>query len=68
MLTKKYGKYATFSVSNRIVLTQKQFLERNSIERNYEAQVLSILTPEQQKTYQANILIKRCYDARLNWT
>jgi hypothetical protein len=68
LLTKKYGKYAIFSIAERIVLTPEQVVEKDSIQRDYEDQVLSILTLEQKEVYQANILIKRCLETRLKWT
>jgi hypothetical protein len=62
-LTKKYGQSATFSSSRRLVFTSKQLAEKDRITRDFEAQILSILTPEQQQIYRANLATKRGFDA-----
>jgi hypothetical protein len=62
-LTKKYGQYATFSIEPLSVLTPKQIVERDKITRDMEDQIMSILTPEQQKVFRANLVIKRGIEA-----
>jgi hypothetical protein len=62
-LTKKYGQSATFSSSRRLVFISKQLAEKDRITRDFEAQILSILTPEQQQIYRANLATKRGFDA-----
>ena len=51
------------SVSPKLFLTPKQLTEREKITRDLEDQTLSILTSEQQKVYQANLVIKRGFQA-----
>jgi Spy/CpxP family protein refolding chaperone len=58
-LTKKYGKYARFSVAEGEGYTPKQIVEGQQIGLDFEAQTMTILTPEQQKVYQANLAIQR---------
>lgn len=62
-LTKKYGQYATFSIEPLSVLTPKQIVERDKITSDMEYQIMSILTPEQQKVFRANLVIKRGIEA-----
>jgi hypothetical protein len=59
VLTKKYGKYATFSFAEALVYTPKQIAEGQRIGRDFEAQTMAILTPEQQKIYQVNLALQR---------
>jgi hypothetical protein len=58
-LTKKYGKYARFSATEGEGYTPKQIVEGQQIGLDFEAQTMTILTPEQQKVYQANLAIQR---------
>jgi hypothetical protein len=62
-LNKKYAQYAKFYIEPKIVFTQAQITERNKINSELEEQTLSILTPEQQKVFRANLVIKRGLEA-----
>jgi hypothetical protein len=62
-LTKKYGQYATFSISPQLAFTPEQLAERDQHNRDYEVEMLSIMTPKQQKIYRANLVIKRGFEA-----
>jgi hypothetical protein len=62
-LTKRYGQYAKFSVDSQLVFTPAQSAERDKMTRDQEDQTLSILTPEQQKIYRANLVVKRGFEA-----
>jgi hypothetical protein len=62
-LNKKYAQYAKFYIEPKIVFTQAQITERNKINSDLEEQTLSILTPEQQKVFRANLVIKRGLEA-----
>jgi hypothetical protein len=58
-LTKKHGKYARFSVVEGEGYTPKQIAEGQQIGLDFEAQTMTILTPEQQKVYEANLVVQR---------
>jgi hypothetical protein len=59
-----YGKYAELEIGERSTEpTPEQDAEMNNNIRNLEPQTLSILTPEQQKVFQANLVMKRAYEA-----
>jgi hypothetical protein len=58
-LNRKYGQYARFSVKKSMTFTQKQITEGQKIGRDFEAQTMAILTPEQQKIYQVNLALQR---------
>jgi hypothetical protein len=59
-----YGKYADLEIGERSTEpTPEQDAEMNNNIRNLEPQTLSILTPEQQKVFQANLVMKRAYEA-----
>jgi hypothetical protein len=60
-----YGKYAELEIGERSSSepTPEQDAEMNNNIRNLEPQTLSILTPEQQKVFQANLVMKRAYEA-----
>ncbi len=62
-LTKKYGQYATFSIEPLSVFTPEQNAELEKTNSDMEDQIMSILTPEQQKVYRANLVIKRGIEA-----
>jgi hypothetical protein len=62
-LTKKYGQYAKFSVDSQLIFTPRQIAERDKMNRDQEDQTLSILKPEQQKIYRANLVVKRGFEA-----
>ncbi len=59
LLTKQYGKYAIFEIAKSSVYTPKQIAEGQKIGRDFEAQTMSILTPEQQKIYQVNLALQQ---------
>jgi hypothetical protein len=59
VLTKKYGKYATFSFAEALVYTPKQIAEGKRIGRDFEAQTMAILTPNQQKIYKVNLALQQ---------
>jgi hypothetical protein len=59
VLTKKYGKYAKFSLNKSGIYTQRQIEEGQQIGLDFEAQTMAILTPEQKKIYAANLAIQR---------
>jgi hypothetical protein len=56
LLTEKYSKYATFPLGKVLNFTPKQIATGKKIWRDFEAQVMAILTPEQQKIYQAKLV------------
>jgi hypothetical protein len=59
-----HGKYAELEIGERnSELTPEQYAEMDNNIRNLEPQTLSILTPEQQKVFQANLVMKRAYEA-----
>jgi hypothetical protein len=59
-----YGKYAELEIGERYTEpTPEQYAEMDNNIRNLEAKTPSILTPEQQKVYQANLVMKRAYEA-----
>jgi len=57
LLTRRYGRYATFSINQNIVFTPEQIATGRKIWRDSEAQTMAILTPEQRKIYQAKLVI-----------
>jgi hypothetical protein len=57
LLTKKYSKYATFTLGQVLNYMPKQIATGKKIWRDFEAQTMAILTPEQQKIYQAKLVI-----------
>jgi Spy/CpxP family protein refolding chaperone len=59
----RYGQYAEFALATRLVFTPEQIAENDEINRAFEAQMLSIFTPEQQQIYRANLAIKRGIEA-----
>ncbi len=59
LLTEKYGKYGTFSPTTSLVYTPEQIALGHKIGRDFEAQTMAILTPEQQKIYQVNLTLQR---------
>ncbi|MGG6266353.1 hypothetical protein ACQ4M3_08605 [Leptolyngbya sp. AN03gr2] len=63
LLTKKYGRYATFSLPQRSRFTPKQIAIKDKLNREFEAQMMSIFTPQQQKVYRENLVIKRGREA-----
>ena len=58
LLTKKYRKYAKFSVAKSVIYTPEQIAEGKRITRNWEAQTMAIMTPEQQKIYKVNLALQ----------
>jgi hypothetical protein len=59
-----HGKYAELEIGERNTEpTPEQYAEMDKNIRNIETQTLSILTPEQQKVFQANLVMKRAYEA-----
>ena len=58
LLTKKYGKYGTFSPTTSLVYTPEQIALGYKIGRDFEAQTMAILVPEQQKIYQVNLTLQ----------
>jgi hypothetical protein len=58
-LTKKYGRFAKFSVMEGEIYTQKQIAEGQQTGLDFEAQTMAILTPEQRRVYAANLAIQR---------
>jgi hypothetical protein len=59
-----YGKYAELEIGERnSEPTPEQYAEMDNNIRNLETQIPSILTPEQQKVYQANLVMKRAFEA-----
>ncbi|KAM3100612.1 hypothetical protein ACKFKF_11325 [Phormidesmis sp. 146-12] len=63
VLTEKYGQYATFFQASRLRFTPEQIADREKRQRDFEAQMMSIFTPQQQKVYRANLVIKRQIEA-----
>jgi hypothetical protein len=59
LLTKKYGKYGIFSPTTSLVYTPEQIALGHKIGRDFEAQTMAILAPEQQKIYQVNLTLQR---------
>lgn len=58
-LTKKYGKYGIFELPKASVYTPEQIALGHKIGRDFEAQTMTILTPEQQKIYRVNLALQR---------
>jgi hypothetical protein len=59
-LTKKYGKYAIFERPKAVVVyTPEQVAKGKQIGRDFEAQTMDILTPEQQKIYKVNLALQQ---------
>ena len=58
LLTKEYGKYAKFYTSKATVYSPEQIAEGKRIGRDFEAQTMAILTPEQQKIYKVNLALQ----------
>lgn len=63
LLTQRYGRYAEFPRAKNLVFTPEQIATGQKVWRDFEAQVIAILTPEQQKTYQANLVVLRGIEA-----
>ena len=64
LLTQRYGRYAEFSASRDLVpFTPEQLATGRKIWRDSEAQTMAILTPEQRKMYQAQLVILRGLEA-----
>jgi hypothetical protein len=63
LLTEQYGQYATFSQQSRLRFTPEQIAAKEKMNRDFEAQMMSIFTPQQQKVYRANLVIKRQIEA-----
>jgi hypothetical protein len=59
LLTQKYGKYAIFSLGKTTVYTPEQIAKGRRIGRDFEAQTMAILTPEQQKIYKLNLALQQ---------
>jgi hypothetical protein len=59
LLTQKYGKYAIFSFPKAAVYTPEQIAEGKRIGRDFEAQTMAILTPNQQKIYKVNLALQQ---------
>jgi hypothetical protein len=59
LLTQMYGKYAIFSIAKATVYTPEQIAEGRRIGRDFEAQTMAILTPEQQKIYKVNLALQQ---------
>jgi hypothetical protein len=57
LLTEKYSKYATFTVGKVLNYTPRQIVTGKRIWRDFEAQMMAILTPEQQKIYKAQLAV-----------
>lgn len=63
LLTQRYGRYAKFSRARDLAFTPEQIATGQKIWRDSEAQVMAIFTPEQQKTYRAQLVILRGLEA-----
>ncbi|MBE9012399.1 hypothetical protein IQ250_19560 [Pseudanabaenaceae cyanobacterium LEGE 13415] len=63
LLTEKFGQYAEFYQTPRLRFTPEQIAAREKRTRDREAQVMAILTPQQQKVYRSNLVIKRQIEA-----
>jgi hypothetical protein len=63
LMTEQYGQYATFSQQSRLRFTPEQIAAKEKMNRDFEAQMMSIFTPQQQKVYRANLVIKRQIEA-----
>jgi hypothetical protein len=59
LLTKQYGRYAKFYLAKSTIYTPKQIADGQQFGLDLEAQTRAILTPEQQKIYEANLAIQR---------
>ncbi len=57
LLTQKYGKYAIFSVAKSTIYSPEVVAQGKRISRDFEAQTMAILTPEQQKIYKTNLAL-----------
>jgi hypothetical protein len=63
LLTEQYGQYATFYQAAKLRFTPAQIVFKEKMNRDFEAQVMSIFTPQQQQVYRANLVIKRQIEA-----
>jgi hypothetical protein len=64
LLTKRYGKYAKFTTATDLApFTPEQIATGQKTWRDFEAQTMVILTPEQQKTYRAQLVVLRGLEA-----
>ena len=63
LLTEKYGQYATFFQTPTLRFTPQQIAAKEKMNRDFEAQMMSIFTPQQRKVYRANLVIKRQIEA-----
>jgi hypothetical protein len=59
VLTKKYGRYANFFLAQSIIYTPTQIADGRQIGRDFEAQTMTILTPEQQNIYKVNLALQK---------
>jgi hypothetical protein len=59
LLTKKYGRYAKFYLAKSTIYTPEQIANGQQFGLDLEAQTKAILTPDQQKIYEANLAIQR---------
>jgi hypothetical protein len=59
LINKKYGKYAKASIVQFSIYTPEQITAGQQAGLDFEAEMMSIFTPEQQKTYRANLAIQR---------
>jgi hypothetical protein len=59
LINKKHGKYAKAVVAQYDVYTQEQIIAGQQAGLDFEAGMMSAFTPEQQKTYAANLAIQR---------
>jgi uncharacterized protein involved in tolerance to divalent cations len=64
LLAQRYGRYADFSIPKDLApFTPEQIATGQKIWRDSEAQTMAILTPEQQKTYRAQLVVLRGLEA-----
>jgi hypothetical protein len=63
LMTERYSQYATFSQQSRLRFTPEQISAKEKMNRDFEAQMISIFTPQQQRVYRANLVIKRQIEA-----
>lgn len=58
ILNERFGQYGEFAIQKETVFTPDQVLENKEMDRKYQAQMLSIFTPDQQKIYLENLKVK----------
>jgi hypothetical protein len=57
-LNEEFGQYGEFGIGGKIIFTEARKAEMEQLEDSFDAQSVTVLTPEQQRQYQENLATK----------